>query len=371
MSKDCQTFGFLQAELAALLESMPEAVFIFDQDGVVTEVNAAAQRMFGHDRGNLHGLSISALMRDMGVEHDGFPLHEADFAVSRALKGESIHHEQRVYLRAGAEPMDALITAQPMQIPGKDAAGALVIIRDVSELYGLQRRLEDTERYLAIGQMAADIAHDLNNVLSTISQAAEVVERQKNGNENDRRFFLAMIHNAVRRGSEIIQRMREYIRGGKGERLPVNVTQILREALDLTRPLLTARGTIELRMQMPPSIQVIANAPDLRRSFSNIILNAVEAMPQGGVLKVGCKQEGDKAVVVIEDTGVGISPEASNRIFSPYYTTKAKGTGLGLSGARRIVQAHGGEIRFESEPNKGTKFLVYLPLMKDEREVAA
>ncbi len=371
MSKDHQTFGFLQAELRVLLESMPEAVFIFDQDGVVAEVNAAAQRMFGYDRGDLHGLSISALMRDMGVEHEGLPLQEANFAVSRALKGESIHHEQRVYLRAGAEPMDALITAQPMQVPGKGTAGALVIIRDVTELYNLQRRLEDTERYLAIGQMAADIAHDLNNVLSTISQAAEVVEQQKNGSEADRRFFLAMIHNAVRRGSEIIQRMREYIRGGKGERLPVNVTQILREALDLTQPLLTARGTIELRMQMPPTIPVMANAPDLRRSFCNIILNAVEAMPQGGVLKVGCKQEGGKAVVAIEDTGVGISPEARSRIFSPYYTTKAKGTGLGLSGARRIVQAHGGEIRFESEPNHGTKFLVYLPLMKNEREAAA
>lgn len=225
------------------------------------------------------------------AEHEGLPLQEANFAVSRALKGESIHHEQRVYLRAGAEPMDALISAQPMQSPGKEVAGALVIIRDVTELYSLHRRLEDTERYLAIGQMAADIAHDLNNVLSTISQAAEVVEQQKNGNESDRRFFLAMIHNAVRRGSEIIQRMREYIRGGKGERVPVNVTQILREALDLTRPLLAARGTIELRMQMPPNIPVMANAPDLRRSFCNIILNAVEAMPQGGVLKVGCSRK--------------------------------------------------------------------------------
>jgi len=371
VSKGSQTFGFLQAELRVLLESMPEAVFIFDQNGVVAEVNAAAQRMFGYERGDLHGLSISALMRNMGVQRDGLPLQETNFAVSRALKGESIHHEQRVYLRPGTEPMDALITAHPMQVSGKGITGALVVIRDVTELYSLQRRLEDTERYLAIGQMAADIAHDLNNVLSTIAQATEVVEQQKNGNESDRRFFLAMIHNAVRRGTEIIQRMREYIRGGKGERLPVNVTQILREALELTRPLLTARGSIELRMQMPASIPVMANAPDLRRSFCNIILNAVEAMPQGGVLKVGCKREAGKAVVAIEDTGVGISPEARSRIFSPYYTTKAKGTGLGLSGARNIVQAHGGEIRFESEPNQGTRFLVYLPLMKDEKGVAA
>jgi PAS domain S-box-containing protein len=371
VSRNQQTFGFLQAELRVLLESMPEAVFIFDKDGVVAEVNAAGQRMFGQNRGDLHGLSLAALMHDMAVEHNGNPLRATDFAVNRALQGESIHHEQRVYIRAGAEPMDAIITAQPMRVSGSTAPGALVIIRDVTELYNLQRRLEDTERYLAIGQMAADIAHDLNNVLSTISQAATVVEQQKNASESDRRFFLAMIQNAVRRGSEIIQRMREYIRGGKGERLPVDVAEILREALDLTRPLLATRPSVQLRTDMPPSLMVLANAADLRRSFSNIIFNAIEAMPRGGVLKVSCMQDSGRAVVAIEDTGVGISPEARSHIFSPYYTTKAKGTGLGLSGARRIVQAHGGEIQFESEPNRGTLFLVYLPLMKNEKEAAA
>ena len=368
MSNGRQKIGLLQSELKVLLESMPEAVFIFSADGVVAETNSAAQKLFGN---GLRGMGLTALMQDIAVERGGRPLLVSDSAVSRALRGESIQHEQRVYIRAGAEPLDALITAEPMRSLDGEITGVLVIIRDVTELYDLQRRLEDTERYLAIGQMAADIAHDISNVLSAISQAAVVMERQQNAGDDERRFFLATIQNAARRGAEIIQRMGEYIRGGKGERLPVDVTEILREALDLTRPLLDARVNIELQTGMLLALTVLANAADLRRSFCNIILNAIEAMPQGGVLKISCRREKDCAVIAIEDTGVGITPEARTRIFSPYFTTKAKGTGLGLSGARRIVQTHGGDIRFESEPNRGTKFFVQLPLINNKGEVAA
>jgi PAS domain S-box-containing protein len=361
----------LQTELTVLLDQMPEAVFVFDADGVVSEANAAAQRMFGQNRGDLSGLNLAALLRDTVVQQDNHPLHAADLAVNRALKGESIHHEQRVYVRPGAEPLDALITAEPMRGVGNRIVGALVIIRDVTELYNLQRRLEDTDRFLAIGQMAADIAHDLNNVLSTISQAAAVVEQMPDAPESERRFYLAMIGSAVRRGAEIIQRMREYIRGGKGERLPVDVCETLREALELARPLLASRKNIKLESNLKPVPAVLANAPDLRRSFANIIFNAIEAMPQGGTLKISCNTADEGVVVAVEDSGVGIAPEEHSRIFSPYYTTKAKGTGLGLSGARRIVRSHGGEIDFESEAGHGTKFFIHLPMVPEEQKSAA
>lgn len=370
-SNDRRNIDLVQAELNLLLDQMPEAVFVFDAEGTVVEANAAAQRMFGQKRGDLRGLSIPSLMQDTVVQQEGHALVGPELAANRALRGESIHHEQRMYLRNGAEALDALITAEPMRDHRNRVVGALVIVRDVTELYNLQRRLEDTERYLAIGQMAADIAHDLNNVLSTISQAVAVIEQQKNGSDSERRFFLAMVQSAVRRGTEIIQRMREYIRGGKGERVSVNVREILQEALDLTRPLLAARKNVELRSDMPAVSAVLANAADLRRCFSNVILNAIEAMPQGGVLKVSCREEGGDVRVTIEDSGVGIAPESRNRIFSPYYTTKAKGTGLGLSGARRIVRSHGGEIHFESEAGRGTKFFIDLPLLRDKQKNAA
>ncbi len=371
MSNHRQQPGFLQAELKVLLDQMPEAVFVFDTEGIISEANAAAQRMFGQHCGDLCGLDLPALIHDTVVEQDGHPLSAAELAVNRALQGESIDHEQRVYLRPGAEPLDALITAEPMRGAGGRIVGALVIIRDVTELYNLQRRLEDTDRFLAIGQMAADIAHDLNNVLSTISQAAAVIEQMPDAPESERRFFLAMVQSAVRRGAEIIQRMREYIRGGKGERLAVDVCETLREALELTRPLLASRKNIKLESNLEPVPLLLANAADPRRSFANVIFNAIEAMPQGGVLKISCKTEDGGVVVAVEDSGVGIAPEARSRIFSPYYTTKAKGTGLGLSGARRIVRSHGGEIDFESEAGQGTKFFIHLPLLRDEQKNAA
>jgi PAS domain S-box-containing protein len=363
--------GLLQAELKVLLDQMPEAVFVFDAQGIVSEANAAAQRMFGQNRGDLSGLSLPALIGDTVVQQDNHDLLAPDFAVTRALKGESIHHEQRVYLRPGVEPLDALITAEPMRGAGNRIVGALVIIRDVTEIYNLQRRLEDTDRFLAIGQMAADIAHDLNNVLSTISQAAAVVDQLPDVPKSERRFYLDMVQGAVRRGAEIIQRMREYIRGGKGERLPVDVCETLREALELTHPLLLSRKNIQLQSDLHPVPLVQANAADLRRSFANVIFNAIEAMAQGGVLKVSCKLEEADVIVAVEDSGVGIAPEAHSHIFSPYYTTKAKGTGLGLSGARRIIRSHGGDISFESEAGQGAKFFIRLPLLRGEQKTAA
>jgi signal transduction histidine kinase len=165
--------------------------------------------------------------------------------------------------------------------------------------------------------------------------------------------------------------MREYIRGGKGERMAVDVCETLQEALDLARPLLAARKNIELKKDLSPVPAVLANAADLRRSFANIIFNAIEAMPQGGVLKISCKADDGDIVITVEDSGVGIATEAHNRIFSPYYTTKAKGTGLGLSGARRIIRSYGGEIQFESAAGQGAKFFVHLPLLREEQKQAA
>jgi signal transduction histidine kinase len=252
-----------------------------------------------------------------------------------------------------------IISAHPIRREG-ELVGALLVIRDVSEVKFLQRRLADTANHLAIGQMAADIAHDFSNVLSTISQATSVLEAVENAPAQERRSYLGMIQNSVRRGMEIIQRMSEYIRGGKGERAQLDVTQVLGEALDLARPLIARRKNISVRTELKPAC-VIGNGADLRRSFANLVLNAVEAMPEGGMLTVKCCTNHERVRIAVRDTGTGIAPGDQKKIFSPYFTTKPEGTGLGLVGARHIFEEHGGKIRFHSEPGKGTEFVIELP----------
>lgn len=350
---------FRQLELSTLLESMPEAVLIFDEHGMVTEVNSAAERLLGLRGDEMRGKSLAELAQAIVPQRDGVPLQVEKFAVSRALRGDEVPREERMFMLNGEKKVEVIISAHPIR-RGGELVGALLVVRDVSEVKFLQRRLADTANHLAIGQMAADIAHDFSNVLSTISQAASVLQALESAPAAERRSYLGMIQNSVRRGMEIIQRMSEYIRGGKGERTELGIAQLLGEALDLTRPLIARRKNINVHTELCPAV-VMGNAADLRRSFANLILNAVEAMPEGGTLTVRCGESRGRVCVEVADTGTGIAPHDQKKIFSPYFTTKPEGTGLGLVGARHIFEEHGGKIRFRSELGKGTEFTIELP----------
>src|SRR5262249_14228246 len=151
------------------------------------------------------------------------------------------------------------------------------------------------------------------------------------------------------RGTEIILRVREYLRGGTGERRSVDLRSVLEEALELTRPLWASARPIDLVRELHLVKPVLADATDLRRVFANLIINAVQVMPDGGRLIVHCEDRNGDVLAWVQDTGPGISEAQQKQIFLPYYTTKPGGTGLGLSGAQKIVLSLGGNITFHSE----------------------
>ena len=354
-------------ELSTLLEGMPEAVFIFDPTGHLVEVNSAALAFTGLRREDLMDYPVTRLVRLMAAQSDeGRPVDFASLAVTRALRGEAVLNERRIFLPPPEHNrVEAVVSASPMRGPEGDIIGALVMVRDVTELTHLQQRIADTARHLAVGQMAAGIAHDFNNVLDTISQAAGVLEIRTDQAPEDRKLVVQMIFNAVRRGSEIIARLREYIRGGTGHQAPVDVRKLLEEALELTRPLWRLQKGITVVRELNPVPSVLANAADLRRVFTNLIINAIQAMPEGGTLSVHCEENTGTVTAWVRDTGIGISPEAQKKIFLPYYTTKPTGTGLGLSGAQKIVLSQRGNLSFTSEPGQGSTFRVELPAIAE------
>jgi len=354
-------------ELSTLLESMPEAVFIFDPAGRLIEVNSAAAAFSGLRREDLLNFPAARLARHLAAQSDeGEPVDFAGLAVTRALRGEAVLNERRIFLPPPEHNrIEAVISGSPMRGPDGEIIGALVVIRDVTELTQLQQRVADTARHLAVGQMAAGIAHDFNNVLDTISQATGVLEIRSDQSPEERKLVLQMIYNAVRRGSEIILRLREYIRGGTGEQVPVDVRKLLEEALELTRPLWRNLRSINVVRELSPVAPVLANAADLRRVFTNLIINAIQAMPEGGTLTIHCEENSGTVAAWVRDTGRGIAPEEQKKIFLPYYTTKPTGTGLGLSGAQKIVLSQHGNISFTSEPGQGSTFRVELPSMAE------
>jgi PAS domain S-box-containing protein len=354
-------------ELSILLESMPEAVLLFDRGGHVVDGNLVAQEMTGCSRRELLQMSLTELAQRFGAHHEGRPTAQEQTVVARALDGVVVRDEPRTFTDPSTHSeTDVMVTASPMRDADGEVIGALVIARDVTEIRQLQHRMADAERHVAIGQMAAGIAHDFNNVLNTIGQAAALMEvRSPTGQQ---RQYLQIVQNAVRRGTEIILRVREYIRGGTGERRPVNLARVMEEALELTRPLWVSAQPIDVVRELGPVRDVYANATDLRRVFANLIINAVQAMPQGGRLVMHCEDRHDSVVAWVQDSGPGIPEAAQKQIFSPYFTTKPGGTGLGLSGAQKIVLALGGNISFHSESGRGTRFTVSLPADARGRE---
>jgi PAS domain S-box-containing protein len=351
-------------ELSTLLESMPEAVFIFDASGRVVDVNHAAEELCDYRGAELLGTPYREVARLLSVHREDRPLPPSEMAVARVLRGESIRNEPRMLVHPrDRSDISAMVTASPMRSESGDIIGALLVLRDVTEVTKLQRQIADTERHLAIGQMASGIAHDFNNVLNTITEAVALLEMRPEQSASERKAYLGMIDRAARTGSEIIRRVREYVRGGTGETTPLDVAQVLQEAVALTRPLWRKIKNLTVETDLKPVSMVRANSTDLQRVFANLIINALQAMPEGGRLRVECEQRDGKVLVRVHDTGHGIPPEQQKKIFLPYHTTKPQGTGLGLSMAQKTVLAHGGNVSFSSEVGKGTTFTVELPTM--------
>ena len=359
-------------ELSTLLESMPEAVFIFSEDGRVVNANLPAEELCACGRGGLLGRYFTEIAAHLNLQHDERPIPPGEMAVARALRGETVLGESRTLISPNhPEPMIVVVSASAMRAGDGRVIGAVLVLRDLTEITHLQQRIADTERHLAIGQMASGIAHDFNNVLNTITQAVALLDMDAECPVPERRRYLGMIDRAARTGAEIIKRVREYIRGGTGQRCPVDVSDLVRQALDLTEPMWRKRPQIGVVTDLRPVPSVEANGPDLQRVFANLIINAIQAMPEGGTLTLETAAHDGAVLVRVHDTGIGIPPEQQKSIFLPYYTTKPQGTGLGLSTAQRTVLAQGGNIAFTSEVGKGTVFTISLPAIKQSEGVAA
>ncbi|MBX0329775.1 GAF domain-containing protein [Oscillochloris sp. ZM17-4] len=229
-----------------------------------------------------------------------------------------------------------------------------------------QAQLLQSAKLAAVGELSASVAHEINNPLYAARNSLYLVE-QDLPEEAPERTFLAIAQQELGRIARIITRMRDFYRPAKAELAATNANSLLRETLELVQTHLRhsrINAAADLSNEIP---LIIAHADQLRQVFLNIILNACDAMPDGGDLRVKtrllqARSESPTTIAIdICDTGVGIPPEHRPHLFEPFYTTKANGTGLGLAISAHIVTQHGGRILVESERNQGTTFSILLP----------
>lgn len=229
-----------------------------------------------------------------------------------------------------------------------------------------QTQLVRSERMRALAELSAGVAHDFNNVLTSILGRVQLM--LTHAQDPAVRESLQVIERAARNGAQTVRRIMGFARHREGEDFaPLDVNRLVEDAILLTEPRwrdpVSDRPPIDVKFRRGRPMTVMGSAAELSEVLTNLIFNAVDAMPAGGRLLLETRREGDNAVIRVQDTGVGIPPELMNRLFTPFFTTKGSGNaGMGLSVAREIVARHGGTIRVESTVGKGSTFSVHLPI---------
>jgi signal transduction histidine kinase/ActR/RegA family two-component response regulator len=235
------------------------------------------------------------------------------------------------------------------------------------ELNATQTQLVQSAKLNALGEMAGGVAHDFNNILAAILGRTQLLLRSAGDAETRRQ--LEVIEQAALDGASTVRRVQEFTRLRQDEHFePLDLNRVVGDVIEFTRPAWQTnakkRGvTVEVRQFLEARNQVAGNASELREVFTNLVLNALDAMPWGGLLLITSQDTEVGVVVRIRDTGVGMDAETRARAFDPFFTTKpVKGTGLGLSVAYGIVTRHHGTITVESQPGLGTEFVLTFPL---------
>jgi signal transduction histidine kinase/ActR/RegA family two-component response regulator/PAS domain-containing protein len=246
--------------------------------------------------------------------------------------------------------------------------------RAYDELREAQSQLVQSAKLNALGEMAGGVAHDFNNILAAILGRTQLLLRDPL--DDALRRQLEVIEQAALDGAQAVRRVQEFTRLRQDERFEAcELDDVLRGVLELTRPAWEAeskrRGiTLSATLDLRAARSVSGNASELREVFTNLVLNAIDAMPWGGTLTLASEDVGEEVCVRVTDTGIGMDAETCRRVFDPFFTTKnAKGTGLGLSIAYGIVTRHHGRIEVTSDPGCGSRFSVWLPVVHGRRAV--
>ncbi len=267
------------------------------------------------------------------------------------------------------------ITAYPVLDSLGDLSAVVHIVKDITEQKRMQELIIRSEKLRAIGEMASGVAHDFNNLLSSIVGWSDIMLRTDLTPRLQE--CATAIHQAAIDGTETVKRIQEYTRIRRDTEFSnVDINDVVRGAVELARPRWKdgpekAGIAINLTTHLSPLPLVRGNPSDLREVILNIILNAVDAMPAGGEIRVRTGETGGAVFVSIADSGSGMSEEVQKEIFDPFFTTKgSSGSGLGLSIGYGIISRHGGEITVESSPGRGSTFTVTLPVAQPVREEA-
>jgi PAS domain S-box-containing protein len=327
-----------------IIESINVGVLVEDVDGRIVGWNRALEILTGRSR------------------HDAIGRRTENFIPSQFLQRLV---ETRLLYKQPWVGLTVNFSATPLVDKIGNTRGTLIIIDNITDRIRLEDQLVQNDKLTSIGLLAAGVAHEVNTPLAVISSYSQML-RKEISPEDSRFKLLEKITKQTFRASEIVNNLLNFSRTNATEFTEVDIHQVIRDTIALLEHQLRS-GRIRVEQELGAEYPMtLGNAGKLQQVFLNLFVNARDAMPEGGGLRIITDTVNSKIEILVQDTGTGISREHIKKIYDPFFTTKApgKGTGLGLSVSYGIVQEHGGTISVESKPGAGTSFRLELPLVR-------
>jgi two-component system, sporulation sensor kinase A len=342
---------------ASILRNSADAILTMDSQERLTSWNKGAEAIFGYTEKEMLGQSLEILIPENLKQQ-----HELE-KISRIARMEGyLRSFQTQRLTKGGQLIDVIFTRTAIKDNQGDIIGYSSVLKDVTEQKLIEHHLAQMEKLSAIGELSAGLAHEIKNPLAGIKGAIEII-REGMSEENSHRTILGEVLSEVSRIDRIVISLLSYAKPKKPDFVKVELGSLIQNVIYFLRNLADSKR-ISLSFEGPREVPLMdADENDLKQLFLNLILNSIEALPDGGAVTVRLEVIPDsKLKVEVSDNGPGIPTENLDHIFRPFFTTKIEGTGLGLATCKRIVTDYGGQIQVRSEVGRGTAFLFDLPL---------
>jgi len=348
-----EIFSTLRENLDQVLGGLEDGLLLFTRDGRAVMVSPAVERFLGVPADQLLGR----------MADDIFP---AGNPVRRALGLDEgaispVTTEVELPSPTGEAPQHVGIGAQIIS-EGGTRMGALVTLTDLESRARISTQLQVSERMSAIGRIMSGVAHEVKNPLNSMRLWVESLKEHLPADEELPQHALKVLDTEIDRLDTVVKRFLDFTRSVELHPEDTQLAELMDEVVNVARPQLE-RANVAVETHYARSLPAARVDRELvRQALLNLVLNAVQAMPEGGVLTLSLERRGDMAAIQVKDTGVGISPEHRNRVFQLFFTTRPGGSGIGLASTYRTVQLHNGAIDFETELGRGTSFRIELPL---------
>jgi signal transduction histidine kinase len=354
-------FSDLRGNFERLLDDLEDAVLVFGRDRRLVVAAGAVERFLGRERAELMGKTIIEI----------FPAATSlGLLLQKALQsGESIRNQRVPIATSGngssTVPVALLsvdvLEALPTSLASASGAGILVRLRDPEATRQIGKQLQTAERLSAISRITGGVAHEVKNPLNAILMHVELARMKMAKGDHDLTTQMDIIGSEIVRLDRVVKTFLDFTRPVELHLTEVSLAEFVNDIAELARPLAeTAKISVHVEQQ-PGKARIGVDLDLLKQAMLNLVMNALEAMPDGGELRFQSAVHGDDAEIRVSDTGCGIPPELKSKVFGLYFTTKPKGSGIGLAMTFRIVQLHDGTIDFTSEPGNGATFIIRIP----------